>query len=111
MRRCRPCAPCAACRLPASTPGRAWGDAGPRLARGDRVESLFARASSVDVVECRLPSGRVAHLRRLQLPLGRASPDRLPEGSLAPTYTSKPLVTFNGAAMFGELALLKWLEL
>ena len=75
------------------------------------MESLFARAASVDVVDCRLPSGRVAHLRRLVLPLGRASPDRLPEGSLAPTYTSKPLVTFNGAAMFGELALLKWLEL
>ncbi len=75
------------------------------------MESLFARASSVDVVNCRLPSGRIAKLRRLVLPLGRASPDRLPEGSLAPTYTSKPLVTFNGAAMFGELAVLKWLEL
>ncbi len=36
--------------------------------------------------------------------------DRLREGALLPTYTSKPLVTFNGAAMFGELAVLRWLE-
>jgi len=41
---------------------------------------------------------------------GNASPDRLRDGALLPTYTAKPLVTFNGAAMFGELAVLRWLE-
>lgn len=74
------------------------------------MESLFARASSVDVVECALPSGRVVPLRRLTIRFGQASPDRLPEGSLPSTYTAKPLVTFHGAAMFGELAVLRWLE-
>ena len=57
-----------------------------------------------------LPSGRVARVRRLAVRFGRASPDRLPDGALASTYTAKPLVTFNGAAMFGELAVLRWLE-
>jgi hypothetical protein len=71
---------------------------------------LFARASEVAPTECVLPSGRVVRVRRLGVRFGRASPDRLPAGSLPATYTSKPLVTFNGAAMFGELAVLRWLE-
>jgi hypothetical protein len=74
------------------------------------VESLFSRASALDVVQCALPSGERVALRRLTIRFGRASPDRLPEGSLPPTYTVKPLVTFHGAAMFGELAVLRWLE-
>jgi hypothetical protein len=74
------------------------------------VESLFARASRIDISECTLPSGHVARLRHIFIPLGRASPDRLKEGALQATYTSKPLVTFNGAAMFGELAVLRWLN-
>lgn len=74
------------------------------------MESLFSRATEVAAVACTLPSGRVVHLRRLEITLGRASPDRLKPGSLPETYTSKPLVTFNGAAMFGELAVLRWLE-
>lgn len=74
------------------------------------MESLFARASEVAAVPCTLPSGGMVHLRRLHIHLGRASPDRLKPGALASTYTSKPLVTFNGAAMFGELAVLRWLE-
>jgi hypothetical protein len=74
------------------------------------MESLFARAIEVSLIECRLPSGNTASLRRITMRFGRASPDRLPEGSLPSTYTSKPLVTFNGAAMFGELAVVRWLE-
>lgn len=74
------------------------------------MESLFSRASAVDVVQCALPSGEAAPLRRLTIRFGRASPDRLPEGVLPATYTVKPLVTFHGAAMFGELAVLRWLE-
>jgi hypothetical protein len=74
------------------------------------VESLFERASVIDLTECTLPSGRRVPLRRLTIRFGTASPDRLPEGSLPATYTAKPLVTFNGAAMFGELAVLRWLE-
>ena len=71
---------------------------------------MFARASEIAPVECVLPSGRVVRVRRLAVRFGRASPDRLPDGALAATYTAKPLVTFNGAAMFGELAVLRWLE-
>jgi hypothetical protein len=74
------------------------------------MESLFARALSIELVECRLPSRRAVAVRRLTVRFGDASPDRLPEGSLPATYTVKPLVTFHGAAMFGELAVLRWLE-
>lgn len=74
------------------------------------MESLFARASDIAVVEHVLPSGAVAHIRQLRMRFGHASPDRLPEGTLPLTYTAKPLVTFHGAAMFGELAVLRWLE-
>lgn len=74
------------------------------------MQSLFARATQIEATDCRLPSGRVVRLRRLSLPLGTASPDRLKEGVLPATYTSKPLVTFDGAAMFGELAVLRWLN-
>lgn len=74
------------------------------------MESLFSRATDVRAEQVLLPSGASVVVRHLCIRLGRASPDRLPEGSLAATYTSKPLVTFHGAAMFGELAVLRWLE-
>lgn len=74
------------------------------------MESLFARASNVVVVECTLPSGQVALIRRLSVRFGEASPNRLKPGALPASYVSKPLVTFDGAAMFGELAVLRWLE-
>ena len=86
----------------------------PRAALPDgedhRLESLFARATSIEVVDYALPSGATVPLRRLCVRFGTASPDRLKPGSLPHTYTVKPLVTFNGAAMFGELAVLRWLE-
>ena len=74
------------------------------------MHSLFARAARLDVVACRLPSRRELRLRRLVVRFGRASPEHLRPGTLAPSYTAKPLVTFEGAAMFGELAVLRWLE-
>ncbi len=74
------------------------------------MESLFARAASVDVTEHALPSGRTAIIRRLSVRFGDASPNRLKPGSLPASYINKPLVTFSGAAMFGELAVLRWLE-
>jgi hypothetical protein len=74
------------------------------------VESLFARATSLELREMVLPSGHSVPLRHLTVRFGTASPDRLKEGALPATYTSKPLVTFGGDAMFGELALLRWLE-
>ena len=74
------------------------------------MESLFARAVSVETVEWPLPFGEKARIRRLCAQFGTASPDRLKTGALPPSYAEKPLVTFNGAAMFGELAVLRWLE-
>jgi hypothetical protein len=64
----------------------------------------------MELIEFPLPSGRVVQMRRLFVRFGEASPNRLRPGALQPTYTNKPLVTFDGAAMFGELALLRWLE-
>jgi hypothetical protein len=74
------------------------------------VESLFARAAKIDLVECVLPSKTVVTIRRLCVRFGHASPDHLKKGTLPSSYTDKPLVTFNGDAMFGELAVLRWLE-
>jgi hypothetical protein len=74
------------------------------------MESLFSRATRVELVDYALPSGGTVPMRRLCVRFGIASPDRLREGALPVTYTSKPLVTFNGAAMFGELAVLRWLD-
>jgi hypothetical protein len=74
------------------------------------MESLFARATRVDALSYPLPSGDVIQMRRLCVHFGRATPPHLKPGTLLPTYTSKPLVSFQGAAMFGELALLRWLE-
>jgi hypothetical protein len=74
------------------------------------VESLFAHAASAEPYVCRLPSGQSVTLRRLRMRFGRASPEHLRPGALPSTYTAKPLVTFKGDAMFGELALVRWLE-
>jgi len=74
------------------------------------MESLFARATRVDVISYPLPSGDVIQVRRLCVHFGRATPGYLKSGTLLPTYTNKALVSFHGDAMFGELALLRWLE-
>ena len=74
------------------------------------MESLFTRATRVDVLQYPIPSGDVIELRRLCVHFAPASPNRLKAGVLTATYTNKPLVSFHGAAMFGELALLRWLE-
>lgn len=73
------------------------------------MESLVGRGE-VSVRELRLPDGRAVPVRVLQVRFGRATPDRLPEGALPATYTSKPLVSVAGDAMFGELAIVRWLE-
>ena len=68
---------------------------------------------TVDVVDVPLGRGRgrsTVPVRRLGVRFGTASPEFLREGALAPSYVAKPLVTFQGAAMFGELAVLRWLE-
>lgn len=74
------------------------------------MESLVSLARSIDQRAVTLPDGAVAPIRALRIAFSRATPNRLPEGTLPRTYTSKPLVSVNGAAMFGELVIVRWLE-
>jgi hypothetical protein len=73
------------------------------------MESLIGLAPAIELLEVVLPM-RAVQLRALRIAFSRATPNRLREGTLAATYTSKPLVSVDGAAMFGELAILRWLE-
>ena len=74
------------------------------------MESLTSLARSIEQRTLTLPDGRTISIRALRAAFSRATPDRLPEGTLPRTYTEKPLVSVNGAAMFGELAIVRWLE-
>ena len=75
-----------------------------------RMESLVALAPSIDQRLVTLPDGSTVSIRALRISFSRATPNRVPEGTLPSTYTAKPLVSVNGAAMFGELAIVRWLE-
>lgn len=74
------------------------------------MESLAALAQSIDPHPVTLPNGVTVSIRALRIAFSRATPNRLPDGTLPSTYTAKPLVSVNGAAMFGELAIVRWLE-
>jgi hypothetical protein len=74
------------------------------------VESLVSLAPSIDQRPVTLPDGSTVSIRALHIAFSRATPNRLPDGTLPRTYTVKPLVSVNGAAMFGELAIVRWLE-
>lgn len=74
------------------------------------MESLVARSAGVGISHATLPSGEVVPVRTLQVTFGRATPDRLKAGVLPPSYTSRPLVSVGGDAMFGELAVVRTLE-
>ncbi len=73
------------------------------------MHSLVDRGE-ISICELALPDGQRIPVRVLQVRFGRATPDRLREGTLAPSYTAKPLVSVAGDAMFGELAVVRWLE-
>ena len=74
------------------------------------MESLVALPPSIAQRPVTLPDGSTVAIRSLRIAFSRATPNRLPEGTLPRTYTAKPLVSVNGAAMFGELAIVRWLE-
>ena len=74
------------------------------------MESLVSLAPSIEQRTVTLPDGSMTAIRALRIAFSRATPNRLPEGTLPRTYTSKPLVSVNGAATFGELAIVRWLE-
>ena len=74
------------------------------------MESLVSLASSIGQHPVTLPDGSTVSIRALRVAFSRATPNRLADGTLPRTYTTKPLVSVNGAAMFGELAIVRWLE-
>jgi len=74
------------------------------------MESLLARAGEIEIRPIRLPHGGSAVLRAVRVRLASATPAFLKAGTLAASYTAKPLVSVKGDAMFGELAVVRLLE-
>lgn len=74
------------------------------------MESLVSLATSIEVQPVALPGGGEAAVRAMAVRFSRATPDRLKPGTLADIYVSKELVSVDGDAMFGELAIVRWLE-
>lgn len=63
--------------------------------------------------ECRqrlLPSGKSVSIDTWTVSFPPANPAHLPEGVLPKTYTNKPLVQVDSESLFGELAILRWLQ-
>lgn len=58
----------------------------------------------------RLPSGGEASIALWTVRFPPAEADRLLPGTLARTYTSKPLVQLDGEPLFGELAIVRCLQ-
>ncbi len=73
------------------------------------MESLLARATGIETRRVALPTNGATVIRVLRTRFSRATPDRLRPGTLAATYTRKPLVSVRGDAMFGELAVVRLL--
>jgi hypothetical protein len=74
------------------------------------VQTLLARAGDIAVHDVVLPDGARVPVRAIRVRFGRATPERLKPGTLPPPYASKRLVSVEGDAMFGELAVVRWLE-
>jgi len=72
------------------------------------MNSLFAQASEVSSERRGIGESDV-EIATLQIRFPRASKSHSPPG-LAKTYTSKPLVEVDGEALYGELAILRYLE-
>jgi hypothetical protein len=73
------------------------------------MHSLIARSDAIHLTRVAVRRQPI-DVRTLHVRFGRATPDRLPDGVLPTTYTSKPLVSVGGDAMFGELAVVRVLE-
>lgn len=74
------------------------------------MNNLKQLARTVSRFRQSLPSGRVAEFCSWRVTFPPAVPDRLPNGVLAKTYTSKPLVQIGDEALFGELAIVRLLQ-
>lgn len=74
------------------------------------MRTLRNLATATGVASVPLPSGTTARIPAWKVRFNSASPDRLPEGVLSKTYTSKPLVIVGDEALFGELEVVRLLE-
>jgi hypothetical protein len=74
------------------------------------LNSLKQLASNIDLHAVILPSGIEVQVPRWTIRFPAADPERLPQGSLGRTYTIKPLVDVDGEPLFGELAIVRWLQ-
>lgn len=74
------------------------------------VNSLQKFAAAVGTTEYPDPSGTVVQIPTWTVRFPPANPSRLPAGTLKSTYTTKPLVNVDGEPVFGELAIVRWLE-
>jgi hypothetical protein len=69
-----------------------------------------SRSDGVSVTPLQIARDVTVPIRTIGVKLGRATPSRLRDGVLPPTYTAKPLVSVGGDGMFGELAIVRLLE-
>jgi hypothetical protein len=74
------------------------------------MESLLALATRDGLREVGLPCGKTVSIRALQIRFPACPTGKLDPGVLKSTYTSKPLVMFGSEKLFGELAIVRWLE-
>jgi hypothetical protein len=74
------------------------------------MHSLRRTATNISTTEYQLPSGAVVKLATWTVNFPPAKPDRLPDDSLKQTYRRKPLVDVAGESLFGELAIVRWLQ-
>jgi hypothetical protein len=74
------------------------------------LNSLRQLASHIGVYTVVLPSGPEVRIPRWTIQFPPADPDRLAPGTLGRTYTVKPLVDVDGEPLFGELAIVRWLQ-
>lgn len=74
------------------------------------MDSLQKIVTVVSTGKYLLPSGRVVNLSTWTVNFPPATPARLYENSLERTYSRKPLVDVAGESLFGELAIVRWLQ-
>lgn len=74
------------------------------------MNSLRDIAQGVSESKYALPSGRTIPIAAWTVRFQGADPPRLRGTDLKSTYTSKPLVQVDGDSVFGELAIVRWLQ-
>ncbi|MBC7790422.1 MAG: hypothetical protein H7Z74_10785 [Anaerolineae bacterium] len=74
------------------------------------MDHLRSLATKLSRSERPLAGGGSVPVTEIRVSFKPGVPDRLPDGTLAPTYTNKPLVSLGQETLFGELAILRLLQ-